>query len=368
MSLLHTTKDLPRTLHHTIQTHRGPVNALAFSALGGTYILSGSSDREIHLCRSLPTNSTGSSKVQRGSSITSTTATNTETITTPTTSRPIQRYTSHGYAVLDLAVSADNASFASCGGDRSVFLWDTSAAQTIRRFGSNTDAGHTARVNCVRFAGEGDAVVVSGGDDRRVLAWDCRSRDARPVAEMAEARDGVAGLWCPTGVPVVVSGSVDGRVRWYDLRMGVVKTDVMPAGVVSVEGTRDGNVCIVGVLDDSVRMMDGKDGKCLRCFVGGGEVDESGGGVGYTNSDVRLKNCLARDESLVLAGSEGDGYVRAWDVNTARMVGHVEVSDVPGKVISVVKWREKAKGQPGVWAAGGVEGSVKIYGETDGLT
>src|SRR5436305_12352364 len=112
---------LPTTLLHTISSHTGPINALTFSAIGGTYILTGSSDRQIHLSRTEPA-----------------THTTAKESSAPTTSSPIQRYSAHGYAVLDLACSSDNTSFASVGGDRSVFLWDVQAARTLRRFGSNS--------------------------------------------------------------------------------------------------------------------------------------------------------------------------------------------------------------------------------------
>ena len=54
-------------------------------------------------------------------------------------------------------MTADNARFASVGGDRAVFLWDVEQGVTVRRW-----SGHTARIEAVQFAGEGDSVVVSG--------------------------------------------------------------------------------------------------------------------------------------------------------------------------------------------------------------
>lgn len=69
----------------------------------------------------------------------------------------VQSYSAHGYEVLDLAVTDDNARFASVGGDKLVFLWDVATARTLRRW-----SGHFGRVNCVGFGGEGDSVVVSG--------------------------------------------------------------------------------------------------------------------------------------------------------------------------------------------------------------
>lgn len=59
--------------------------------------------------------------------------------------------------MLDVAVAGDNARFASCGGDRMVFLWDVEHGSAVRRWN-----GHGGRVEAVEFCGEGDSVVVSG--------------------------------------------------------------------------------------------------------------------------------------------------------------------------------------------------------------
>ena len=68
----------------------------------------------------------------------------------------VQSYSAHGHEVLDIAVTSDNARFASVGGDRQVFLWDVAQGRTLKRW-----AGHAGRVNAVDFGGEG-SVVVSG--------------------------------------------------------------------------------------------------------------------------------------------------------------------------------------------------------------
>lgn len=113
------------------------MNAVTFSGGPGTYILTGSTDRAVHLSRAIPNNNNTSSVVE--------------------TTSPIQKYEAHGYSVLDIAVASDNSKFASVGGDRQVFLWDVEQGITVRRWG-----GHNARVEAVQFAGEDDAVVVSG--------------------------------------------------------------------------------------------------------------------------------------------------------------------------------------------------------------
>ncbi len=113
------------------------MNAATFSGGPGTYILTGSTDRAVHLSRAVPNSNNASSVVE--------------------TTSPIQKYEAHGYSVLDIAVASDNSKFASVGGDRQVFLWDVEQGITVRRWG-----GHNARVEAVQFAGEDDAVVVSG--------------------------------------------------------------------------------------------------------------------------------------------------------------------------------------------------------------
>lgn len=59
--------------------------------------------------------------------------------------------------MLDLAVTADNAKFASVGGDKQVFLWDVETGTTVRRW-----SGHDARVEAVEFGAEADSIVASG--------------------------------------------------------------------------------------------------------------------------------------------------------------------------------------------------------------
>jgi WD40 repeat protein len=332
------TTPLPTTLTHTLQTHTAPINAITFSSHQGTYILTGSSDRQIHLSRTEPSTST----------------------TPPVTTSPIQRYTSHGYPVLSITISGNNNTFASSGGDRSVFLWDVNVPDTTtRRLGSNTSQSHTSRINAVSYAAD-DSVIVSGSDDRSVRIWDLKSRDAKPIMVLEEAKDGVSSLAIPEGGVEVIAGSTDGRVRCYDIRMGRITVDTFAGPVTSLDVSGDGKVMLVGCLDGRLRVMDRSDGSCLRVFPG------EEGGDGFVNKELRLKSCFAVDEKIVLSGSEGSGSVSAYDVMGGKLVEKFEV-DGEGKVISVVAWREgsRVEGRKGLWAAGGAEGVVRVFGDRE---
>ena len=54
----------------------------------------------------------------------------------------------------------DNTKFASSGGDRSVFLWDVTTGNTLRRI-----SAHLAKINVVEF--NADATVVASGKSHK---------------------------------------------------------------------------------------------------------------------------------------------------------------------------------------------------------
>ncbi|RHZ54670.1 WD40 repeat domain-containing protein [Aspergillus thermomutatus] len=334
------TKQFPTKLVHTLKTHNGPVNAVIFSSSPGTYVLTGSADRAVHLSRAIPSNSS---------------ATGLETAS------PIQKYEAHGYSVLDVAVAADNARFTSVGGDRQVFLWDVEQGLTTRRW-----AGHNARVEAVQFAGEGDSVVVSGSADTTINLWDTRSKSHKPIQTLTEAGDTVSSLHVHMPTYSIASGSYDGRARIYDVRMGRTTVDVLAHPVTSVRCSADGNALLVSTLDSRIRMLDRADGKLLKAFGGeeGLEQSTAGATAMYRNSELRIRSVFAKGDAVVLSGSELEeghrspqAHVFAWDVLSGEIIATVPAGDGV-KVVSCVAWNEKG----GCWAGGCSDGTVKIYG------
>lgn len=99
-----------------------------------------------------------------------------------------------------------------------MFLWDVSTARTLRRW-----SGHFGRVNCVDFGGEGASVVVSGSFDATIRIWDTKSQSTKPIQVLEEAGDSISSVHVAGWE--IVSGCVDGMVRCYDLRMGMVRVD-----------------------------------------------------------------------------------------------------------------------------------------------
>lgn len=83
-----------------------------------------------------------------------------------------------GFAKLELTLAAnrsshDNSRFASCGGDRSVFLWDVTSGDIVRRL-----SGHTGKVNAVAW--NADSSVLASGALLSSLAGETRSDPLSP--------------------------------------------------------------------------------------------------------------------------------------------------------------------------------------------
>ena len=64
-----------------------------------------------------------------------------------------------------------------------------------------------------------------GSFDATVRLWDCKSQAARPIQVFEESRDSVSSLHVVGHE--IVTGCVDGRMRLYDLRMGMVYVDLI---------------------------------------------------------------------------------------------------------------------------------------------
>ena len=257
----------------------------------------------------------------------------------------MQTYTGPGRAVQAVAVDASNARIASGGGDRAVFVWDVRRGEPLRLL-----SGHGARVTAVRFAAPDDALLVSASFDASLRIWDLRSGAPRPVAAWEEARDSVECL--AVSEACVLAGSVDGRLRAYDVRMGTLVTDVIGASVTSVDVGMSGDTVLVGALDSKIRLMDRKDGTCLKTYE---HAD-------FKNEEYRIRSALGMGDGVVISGSE-NGEIFVWDLlggdvihrlkHKEKRMSEATKEDVVSEVVYCPSRKE--------WASAGSDGNVVIW-------
>jgi mitogen-activated protein kinase organizer 1 len=327
----------PTTPFAKLTGHNGIVHAVAYSSGTQSYILTGSSDRTIRLYnpQKAPLSSVAPSA--------------------PNAYPPglVSKYSAHGYEVLSIDVDQNNEHFVSTGGDKTIFLWDVKTAQTIRRY-----TGHVGRVNRGVFGGEDDSVIVSGSFDGTVKIWDVKSNSPKPIMVLSDAKDSITDVTIHDAE--ILSASVDGRVRSYDLRTGMCQADVIGHPCTSLDVTKKGTELLVSSLDSTIRLMDRTTGELLKAYK-----DDA-----YTNKDLRVRSTLGLNDSVVLSGSD-NGTVFVWDIlggDCLHRFKHSEMREVRGAgvragqtgkkdVVSAVAFCQTRR----EWASAGGDGNVIVW-------
>ncbi|KAF9012449.1 nuclear mRNA splicing protein [Cyathus striatus] len=295
-----------RNLYLTLNSHKGSVNVARYAKGTAKYILTGGHDRTVRLWNAA-------------------------------SGAEIMTFASHGYEVLTLSVSHDNAQFSSAGGDRSVFVWDVATGATTRRL-----SGHMGKVHCVEY-NEDASVLASGSYDSTVRLWDLRSQNRQALQVLEEARDTVQTIH--VGPTSIITGSVDGHVRVYDLRKGELRSDFIGQPVTSVVPTQDGQTLLVATLDNHIRLMDLATGKMLNDFTG------------HVNENYRCRACFGHSEASVICGDE-KGMVWAWDLLDAKIM----LPNPPPKVHNkVITWTEHHPVDAGEIVTASADGTVKVW-------
>ena len=110
-----------------------------------------------------------------------------------------------------------------------------------------------------------------------------------------------------------------------------------------VRHTKDGAALLVSTLDSTLRLLDKADGKLLQAYRG------------HTNTEYRVRACLARNDAFVVAGSE-DGKIFVWDLLEGEVVTMLDGHG--GKVASAVAVNDARK----EWISAGVDGVWIPYG------
>ncbi|KAF4696088.1 hypothetical protein FOZ60_002317 [Perkinsus olseni] len=203
---------------------------------------------------------------------------------------PIKTYTGpHNRDVNDCCMTDDNAKFVSAGADKYVFLWDVATAKIIRRF-----ARHRGPVNCCDFAGQEQNVLLTGSNDKTVMLWDWRAfTNNKPLQTLTEAYDSVQAIKVINEYEIL-TGSVDGCLRRYDIRYGRLTVDEFDGQSISCisASTFDGseNLVLTGSEAGSMAWYDVADD------------DSTGFASAPANSGAVL--CVRAYESQVLATTQ----------------------------------------------------------------
>ena len=217
----------------------------------------------------------------------------------------IKTYQGHGQSVRDATASHDNCHLGSASADRCAFYWDVASGTILRRF-----RGHETIVNCVRF-NYNSTLLLSGGNDSIVRIMDLKSRSWEPVQMLDDAKDSITSI--DMSNDEIIVGSVDGRVRLYDIRMGKVHEDFVGEAITNVRFSHDYQSILVSTTDSVLRLMDKTSGQLLNDYTG------------HTHTKVQLQAASWYDDSAVLSTCE-KSKVYLWDFISGSVKQVLELS------------------------------------------
>ncbi|KAG6918558.1 hypothetical protein DXG01_013648 [Tephrocybe rancida] len=174
-----------------------------------------------------------------------------------------------------------------------------------------------------------------------------RAINRQAIQVLDEARDAVQTLH--VGSTTIITGSVDGHVRTYDLRKGELRSDFIGHPVTSVVPTQDGQTILVTTLDSHIRLMDASTGKMLNEFTG------------HSNTSYRCRACFGPGEANVLCGDE-NGQIWAWDLLDAK----IQPPNPPPKAHQkVITWTEQHPTDADEFFTSSADGTAKVWRHPD---
>jgi mitogen-activated protein kinase organizer 1 len=146
--------------------------------------------------------------------------------------------------------------------DKTLIATNLVTAQTVQKWW-----GHTARiefVTCLGGGGEnnnnnniGEEIYASASYDATVRLWDARSKSKEPLMILDDAKDSVSCVSSGgKGVAQIVTSSVDGKIRTYDLRIGQLITEDISHPITSFAVSNDCGSVAASCLDGIIRLFD----------------------------------------------------------------------------------------------------------------
>jgi mitogen-activated protein kinase organizer 1 len=223
---------------------------------------------------------------------------------------PIQVYRDGlTHPVHEVAVDEASTRIAAAS-DRTVVVHDVVTGQCVRRL-----QGHQGRVNAVAIS-KGADIYLSASYDATVRLWDGRSRSHAPLQILTEAKDSVTAVHTVQGdaTAVICTASVDGEIRTYDLRRGLLQCDRVASPITGMCPSRDARGVVVNCLDGALRLLDLQTGRMVQHYA-----DHHRAG------QYALDCAVAAEDTAVVTGSEdGSAVVYDWTTGQVRQVlqGH----------------------------------------------
>ncbi|CAD7928781.1 unnamed protein product [Amoebophrya sp. A120] len=308
---------IPCILQRTLQGHKGAVYALEWNKTK-TYLLSGAADRTVRLWN-------------------------------PASGIAIAKYDElQREEVVSVAVTDDSSTFYAAGSDKHAVAVDVTEKKVIRKF-----QGHDKRLTVCKLLGRESQLLLTGSQDGCVKLWDARAGRGA-IQTLADAKDTITDLAVP---PVYassnvelgaefVSASLDGRLRRYELRAGLVHVDPVGDPLSRVSYSGDAQCILTSSLYHRIYLFEKDTGEELQRYEG------------HRNNEFQIQSILDPNDAYVYSGSE-DGKIFVWEL----VDGECQLRIVPDDDIM---WKNNmlslAFQNENSLVCGGSDGKIRVFG------
>jgi mitogen-activated protein kinase organizer 1 len=198
------------------------------------------------------------------------------------------------------------------GSDSSICFWDLRRSTVIRKLRC-----HNGAVNCVAFNHD-SSVAISGSYDSTVKLWDARCASVNPIQTLEDSKDAITAV--ASGRFDILSGSVDGKLRTYDIRQSCLTVDSFPAAIVSIELSKDQQIVLLSTIDSKVLLFVKPTGEMIQTYRG------------HTSTQFAIHSHFAANDAVVVSGSE-TGEVFIWELVEAAVANRFRFGE--GAVLDV---------------------------------
>jgi mitogen-activated protein kinase organizer 1 len=225
---------------------------------------------------------------------------------------PIQVY-EDGIRYTPTAISvSDDSTRLLVASDKAAVLLDSVSTKVLRTF-----HGHVAVINSVAMNSN---ICCTASYDATVCVWDGRSNNSRPIQALKDAKDSVTSV--DIGQSTIRTASVDGCLRIYDIRKGVVLCDNYQSPITCVARSKndpDNGMMAVTCLDGVIRVK--RDDANLQQSDSGYSNPLSLSVPlicrnGHMAGQYALECSFSADSSFLVSGSE-DGRAILYDTSSA---------------------------------------------------
>ena len=242
------------------------------------------------------------------------------------------------FTIYSTAISRDGSVIAAAGENGSIYLWQKQDnGQYLQLLTFKNNCGFSSRDSSVRSISisENGRMIVIGDENSKVRWWTIEGDGKTIQNSCQESQNQTSGYMNSVviheskGSPLIVSGGDDNRVILWDIITGALSVNKAFEGkVLSVSISPDGRKIGVGGNDRKVHLWDfspddrtinsGDNGRTARLAdVVGGEgqdSDQPRNRVIFLGEHGAAVNATAFISNSELASGGDDGFVRVWDI------------------------------------------------------